>query len=221
MDLNDANKLEEENELIPIESSNNVIVAVKEETLTSLNSPFILKLRMDSINSEKEFDRVIKAVEKLVRYSYEYREWVSYIVDNLGYNYCALTEEVMGECDISIHHHPINLYTVSKAIILDFLSKNQKFCTFDVAIKIIELHFQNRIGYVPLLNSLHEKYHNGFLSIPIELVHGDYKYLLQTYKIDEQEYDRILELCNVKLKDCKASWKKDQYPGLQKKSVGD
>lgn len=194
------------------------IIADKEDTLKATNSPFILKLRIDAIHSEKDFDKLIKCVEKLVRYSYEYREWVSYIIENLGHNYCALTEEIMGECEVVMHHHPINLYTICKSIILDHLSKNQSFCTFDIATNVIELHFQNRIGYVPLLSSLHEKYHNGFLSIPIELVHGDYKHLLKNFKIDDQEYDKILELCNIKLCDCKAIWKRNEYPGIQKSS---
>ena len=220
MDLNDITTLTstlDDDKLIAINPVN-TIVADKEDTLKATNSPFILKLRIEAIHSEKDFDKLIKCVEKLVRYSYEYHTWVSYIVENLGHNYCALTEEIMGECEVAIHHHPINLYTICKAIILDHLSKNQSFCTYDIAIKAIELHFQNKVGYIPLLSSLHEKYHNGFLSIPIELVHGDYKYILKNFKIDEQEYDRILELCNVKLCDCKTSWKRNEYPGLQKSS---
>jgi hypothetical protein len=219
MDLTEINNVksssEVENIILPI-STSPIIVADKDETLKSSNSPFILKLRVDTIYSEKDFDKFIKCVEKLVRFSYEYKEWVSYIIENLGYNFCAITEEVMGECEVVMHHHPINLYTICKAVISEFLSKNQSFCTFDVATKVIELHFQNKVGYVPLLSNLHEKYHNGFLNVPIELVHGDYKYILTAYKIDDQEYERILELCNIKLCDCKHSWKKDNYPGINK-----
>ena len=179
------------------------------------NSQFELPLRISSFPSEKDYEVFVKSVERIVRYSQEYKLWVKYITENLGQTKCALTNETINECSLEIHHHPITLYTVVKAVLTDIMSKGQEFSTFDVATKVIELHFQNKVGYVVLLSDLHKKYHNGFLNLPIELVHGDYKYILQNYSIDENEYDRICSLCNVKLTDVYQSWKKDDYPGIK------
>lgn len=195
------------------------IIAEDDDTLTSENSPFSLKLRIDSFYSEKELNKFIKSVERLVRYSPEYKQWVSYIIETLGQNYCALTEEVIGECKIEMHHHPINLFTICKTLIMDMLKNKESFCTFDVATKIIELHFQNKIGYIPLLSDLHEKFHNGFLKLPIELTYGDYKKFMKEYSIDDSDIDKVNENINTHLTDCKVGWKRGEYPGVENKDT--
>ena len=177
-------------------------------------SDFDLPLRVKSFLSTKEYECFIKNVEKLVRMCQEYRLWVDYIIDHLGHSCCALTKESINECPVQIHHHPISLYAITKGVVNWFLTKEIEFSTFDVATKVIELHFQDKIGYIVLISDLHAKYHNGFLSLPIELVHGEFKYVLQNYTIDENEYDKICKLCNVHVEDLKLQWKKDDYPGI-------
>jgi len=188
----------------------------KTSTLKSDTNPYDLPLRLKSFYSEKEFDTYVKCVERLVRSSIEYKQWVSYIIETLNVRECALTGENVAEVNIEIHHHPINLYTVVKALVVDCVNKEIEFCTFDIATKTIELHFQNRIGFMPLMSDLHKKYHSGFLQLPIELVKGDYKYVLNNFPVDENERDRIYSLCNVKAKDCvKVGWAKGEYPGVE------
>lgn len=182
-------------------------------------SPFDLSLRIDSFPDEKEQIRFIKAVEKMVRFSIEYRLWVDYIVETLGQNRCEFTNEVKGECPVEVHHHPICLYSIVKAVIDDKLRKHQSFCTFDIARDVIELHFQNKVGYVVMLSDLHAKYHNGFMQIPIEFVNGDFRHILRTYEIEKDEYDRILLLCAVHKDDIVQSWTKDGYPGITNQST--
>jgi hypothetical protein len=45
----------------------------------------------------------------------------------------------------------------------------------------MNLHYENNIGYIPLLESMHEKFHNGHLDIPISYVHGNYSYFVTNY----------------------------------------
>jgi len=178
------------------------------------NSDFNLPLRIKTFPDTKSFEIFIKNAERLVRGSIEYRLWVQYITDHLGHTHCALSKESMSECPVEIHHHPVTLYTIVKGVINKLLSTEQEFSTFDVATKVIELHFQNKVGYVVLISSLHSKYHSGFLNIPIELVNGNYKYIIQNYTVDEEEYDRIAKLCNVHADDLKQSWGRGNYPGI-------
>lgn len=178
------------------------------------DSEFDLPLRVKSFLSTKEYESFIKNVEKLVRQCQEYRLWVNYIIDHLGHSQCALTKESINECPVQIHHHPISLYSIVKGVTNQFLTKEIEFSSFDVATKVIELHFQNKIGYIVLLSDLHAKYHSGFLNLPIEFVHGEYKYILQNYTIDENEYDKICKLCNVHVEDLKLEWSKGNYPGI-------
>jgi len=177
-------------------------------------SDFNLSLRIKSFHSTKDFELFVKNVEKLVRISNEYKLWTQYVTEHLKQFQCALTKESINECPVDIHHHPVTLYTIVKAVITKFLSEEREFSTFDIATKVIELHFQNKVGYIVLLSSLHSKYHEGFLNLPIELINGDYKYILQNYTIEENEYDRICSMCNVHIEDLKQSWHRDDYPGI-------
>ena len=178
------------------------------------NAPFELSLRIESFSNDKDEISFIKSVEKMVRFSPEYKLWVSYIVDTLGQNKCEFTGELKGECPVEVHHHPICLYTIVKAVIEDKMQKRKPFCTFDIARDVIELHFQNKVGYVLMLSDLHAKYHNGYMQIPIEFVNGDYKHVLTHFQIEQEEYSRILLLCGVHKDDIVQSWGKNNYPGL-------
>jgi hypothetical protein len=178
------------------------------------NSDFNLPLRIKTFSDTKAFEVFVKSSERLVRGSIEYRLWVQYITEHMGHTHCALSKESMNECPIEVHHHPITLYTIVKGVINKLLSTEQEFSTFDVATKVIELHFQNKVGYVTLISSLHSKYHSGFLNIPIEIVNGNYKHIIQNYVIEEEECDRIAKLCNVHIEDSKQEWSRGNYPGI-------
>lgn len=199
-------------ELPPLENDQENVFKIE-------NSPFELSLRITQFNDDKEEIKFIKSVEKMVRFSPEYRLWVEYIIDTLGQNKCEFTGELKSETSVDVHHHPICLYTIVKTLIDDKLKKKEAFCTFDIARDVIELHFQNKVGYVLMLSSLHEKYHNGFMQIPIEFVSGDYKYLLTHYEMDSEEYNRILLLCAVHKDDIVQTWSKNNYPGITNNST--
>ena len=186
----------------------------EENVLHSSNHDLILPLRIKTFDDEKEFDKFIKTVERLIRSSTEYRLWLSYLINTLGQNTCSFTGENTNECDIEIHHHPITLYTICKGVISKHITNEEEFCSFDIAREVIELHFQNKVGYIPLLSDLHKKYHNGFLPIPIELIHGNFRHLLSEYPFEEDEIQNIYRLCAIKMEHHQQKWTKDSYPGL-------
>ena len=200
------------NEEIKVDTNTN-----DDNTLQLVDNAFALPLKIAGFHSEKEFDVFIKSVERLVRFSIEYKLWVSYITDSLGYNKCVLTHEKMAECDLDVHHHPINLYTVTKCVINDYLNREQKFTTFEIATSVIELHYQNKIGYMVLLSDLHKKFHGGFQKLPIDYVNGDFHHLLNHFNIDEDQRRIIGEYCNTNVGDCKMDWTREDYPGLAEK----
>lgn len=179
------------------------------------NSEFDLSLRIDHFEDEGEQIRFIKSVEKMVRRSPEYALWRNYIMDILGQTTCEITNEDASDCSVEVHHHPLNLYTIVSAVVEDRLNKHQMFSTFDIATTVIELHFQNKVGYVVMISNMHEKYHKGKLQIPIEYVRGDYKYIPQHYLLNEEENVKYLELCNLHKDQVLDSWKKGEYPGLK------
>ena len=111
----------------------------------------------------------------------EYKLWVSYIKDVLQVNCCVITQERMDEVTIEIHHHIPSLFVLVKALTNKRIEREEEFSTFDIAMEAIEMHFANRVGYVALLKSMHEKFHNGFLHIPTEMIRGDYRHFIDYY----------------------------------------
>ncbi len=179
------------------------------------NHPFRLSLRISSFESEAEFNKFIKNVETTVRRSVEYKMWKKYIIDILGITTCMITQEKMDECTIEVHHHVPSLYLAVKALINKRLDIKQEFSTFDIALETIELHFANKIGYITLLKSMHEKFHNGYLSIPKEYIKGNYMSFLNEYSKYLDDTD--LETINIRLATTEAdcAWSVESYPGQQ------
>jgi hypothetical protein len=115
---------------------------------------------------------------------------------------------------IEIHHHIPSLYTTVMALINKRIENDDEFCTFDICTECIELHFKNKIGYCCLIKSMHEKFHNGFLKIPITLIKGDYQYFIDNYMkyLDDESSEVIRERISITKNN--TNWNNDNYPGL-------
>ncbi len=179
--------------------------------LKSNNSPFNLPLRISRFEDGKDYIKFVTCCEKLIRTSIEYKEWKNYIIDDLAVDQCLITNERINECTIEIHHHLPNLMTVVKAIVNKNLVNNKIFCSFDIATKCIEIHFENKIGYITLLKSMHEKFHNGFLTIPINLIMGDYNSFLLEYSefLDDDDLETINNRKSIVHSNC--NWSRNIY----------
>lgn len=178
--------------------------------------PFRLSLRMDNFENESEYKKFVRNCEMMIRRSVEYKLWRNYIVDVLQINECMITHECMEDVTIEVHHHVPSLFALVAALVNKRIESNEAFCTFDICQDAIELHFKNKIGYVTLLKSMHEKFHNGKLAIPIDFVKGDYKHFVREYSkfLDDDEIDKIQT--RLATKDTNCTWSKDEYPSLQK-----
>lgn len=185
-----------------------------EHLLVVDNFPYTLSLRIESFVDEKEQHRFIKNVERLVRVSYEYKLWRDFVSNVMKENMCVITHEKDRDVTVEIHHHVPSLYTLVKGVILTKFKNKENFCSYDVATKVIEIHYENRLGYVPLATTIHEKFHNDRIEIPMSLVKGDYKWALENLLFDEHDW----EVLNSRLRvegNPKTSWVVDSYPGLK------
>lgn len=182
--------------------------------LYSDTHPFRLALRIKNFENETNYKKFVKNCELLIRRCNEYKLWKEYIVDILQINSCMITNENMSEVTIEVHHHIPSLFTLVSALVNSKIEEGEEFCSFDIAQEAIELHFKNKIGYVTLLKSIHEKFHNGYLDIPISLVKGDYTYFVREYTkyLDEADVDTIN--ARLAITDSTCEWSKDNYPSF-------
>lgn len=183
--------------------------------LSSENYPYTLNFNSGEFwKSDKDLRRFCSCIEGIIRKSPEYRIWKEYLREVYGKYSCVFTGEINQETTVEIHHHPMTLYDMVKSVVIKLGTKNEEFSSLDVAKEVIILHYKNLVGYVPIVSSLHEKYHNGFLQIPIEWVGGNYKDWLKDYGsfLEEEDLEKIQNKISTKKEDCNLSaWKKDHY----------
>ena len=177
--------------------------------------PFRLGLKIRNFENEADYKRFLKNVEMLIRRCNEYKLWRNYIIDVLQINTCMITNESIDQVTIEVHHHIPSMFTLVSALVNKHIEEHEDFCTFDIAQEAIELHFKNKIGYVTLLRSIHEKFHNGYLTVPIDMVKGDFNHFIEKYSkfLDEGDIDTIQSRLAVNETNC--SWAKDDYPVAQ------
>lgn len=190
----------------------NIDSNVESLELYSDSYPFSLSLKISNFENESTYKKFIRNCEMMIRRSIEYKLWRNYIVDVLQINECMITHESMNDLTIEVHHHLPSLYSLVSALVNRHIEKNQDFCTFEVCQEAIELHFKNKIGYVTLIKSMHEKFHNGRLTIPIAFVKGDYRYFVNEFSkyLDDDELEKIDLRLATNESNC--TWSKDEYP---------
>lgn len=172
--------------------------------ISSGEYPYTLTLRKEDFDNDKDLTKFVNNCEKMVRMSGEYRIWTEYIREALGYHSCQITGELHNQTRVEIHHHPITLFSIVKGVVLRNIASKKQFCTFDVATEVIQLHYELKAPFCLLVKSLHDKYHNGYLEIPIDMVHGDYNYFINNYIsfFEDDEASSIISKLSVNRQNC-------------------
>jgi hypothetical protein len=185
--------MSENNNILDIESEikdNNIIISSKN---SYYKEPFYTEL----FPNEKDFSTFVKAAEKVVRNSKEYKAYIGNLKE-IGLTNCAILNNIDDEkAEIEFHHYPFTLYDIVSVVIDKRLDNNQPVSTFLVANEVMNLHFQNKVGLVPLSETVHQLVHDGEIFINYNQVFGyfdkfveDYnKYL---YSIDMETYNKLL-----------------------------
>lgn len=164
----------------------------------------------DEFLTDKEEYKFVRDVERMIRTSQEYKKWINFVHGTLGTNYiCYLTGVSADECNIELHHHPISLFQYIQIV----LNNAEDFTTFSIAEKVMSLHFDNKIGFVPLSKTSHELYHNKYLKIPIDIVEGDWEKIFYEYEIPEEIKSKVEACKTVKFDNVAETWavKEKQY----------
>lgn len=130
----------------------------------------------------------IRYIEKIIRYSYEYRLWVKV---HLKDSVCIITKlSKEDNQDIELHHHPFTLFEIVEKVlglvengILDKnidqqvfnseLYKKNYISTFEIQWKVIELHLLNLVPFVPMVSTYHKLYHKDHFDIKTEDIYNN------------------------------------------------
>lgn len=156
------------------------------------------------LRNDKDKDKFIKRCEKVIRNSMEYKDYIAFLREYVDMNRCAFYQNVSSEdskrVKIEIHHEPFTLYDYTKVVIERFLDEGLPLNDLMIADEVMELHYNNMVGLVPLSKTIHQVVHNSTkIGIPLNMVYGDYSSFLDSDKYApyvEDLFDKLEEKIN-------------------------
>ena len=138
--------------------------------------------------TDDDKSRFIKSVEKMVRWSFEYREYISYLVNAQEMNICSafqnISRDTARNIRIEIHHEPFTLYDIVYIVYLRFLRLGKEINPYDIAEEVLSIHFRGMVGLVPLSKTVHELLHVGKVFIPVQFIGDGFMKFYAEYKED-------------------------------------
>ena len=151
------------------------------------------------LNTDKDKVKFIKRCEKVIRSSMEYRDYITYLKENVDMANCAFFNMISSKdskrTKIEIHHEPFTLYDYVEVVVDRFIGEGLPLNDLMIADEVMELHYNNLVGLIPLSKTIHEVVHNSTkIFIPLNMVYGDYSSFLDSDKyapyLDEL-YDKL------------------------------
>lgn len=150
------------------------------------------------LNTEREKEKYIKRIEKEIRSSLEYRDYISFLKEYVDMKHCAFFNNVENEqgskVRIEIHHEPLTLFDIVETVVNKFIDEGIPLNDLYISDEVMELHYTNKVGLIPLSKSVHQIIHNSNqIVIPLHLIYGNYKEFLEEYSdyLDESILDKI------------------------------
>lgn len=138
------------------------------------------------LEDEKDFNKYIIDIERQVRRSFEYREFIKYIRDNMNMDRCSFLADVSNEetydIKIEIHHYPFTLRDIVEIVYKKREYYQESLDVQMVAKEVMQLHYKLIVGLIPLSETVHELAHAGRIFIPIDKVLGRYNLFVDYYE---------------------------------------
>jgi hypothetical protein len=158
---------------------------------------------LELLTNEKNKEKFIKSIERIIRTSIEYRNYIGYLRNEVNLAYCTLfdriPEEVAAALKIEMHHMPFTLYDLVDVVLTKYLTLDRPFTRFSIANEVMDLHFSNKVGLVPLTVTAHQMMHAGKYFIKKSDVFGKYDLFIQENKayLTDEHLEKITRLTNT------------------------
>lgn len=140
------------------------------------------------VSSEEVTDKKIAYIEREIRHSYEYKQYIKYLKTELDITSCTLLPELNTKdrhFTLEFHHYPFGLFDIVKIIINKHLAtkkENESFSAFTVMEEVMKEHYDGNVGLVPLSKSMHQMAQQNILKIPADKVYGNVDKFFIKYK---------------------------------------
>ena len=159
-----------------------------------------------NIMNEKDKIKFIKMVERIIRSSMEYKQYIAFLKSEIDMTKCSFFTNVTNKngarVSIEIHHEPFTLFDITQMVTDKFIDEDRELNPLLVAEEVMLLHYQNKVGLIPLSSTVHSLVHVGKLFIPLQYVYGNYTMFIK-------EYDNYITSDNQSMLQAKLKMSKD------------
>lgn len=138
--------------------------------------------------TEKDKRKFIEQVKRSIRSSKEYKDYIRFLKDNMDMDKCAFFSNIKhtreNKIGIEIHHEPFTLDDIVRIVITKQLEEGKPLNDLDIADEVMELHYNDEVGLVPLSKTIHDVIHadTNKLFVPLTLCYGNYKKFVEDYQ---------------------------------------
>jgi hypothetical protein len=153
-------------------------------SIKSDSNPFSESFYFNKFYEPRVYSKFIKNVERLIRSSKEYKKYIELLRSNhsaLNLDN-VLTNISAADADMEFHHYPLTLYDVVDVVCTDKFLKKENFTSFSIGKEIMDIHYKNIIGLVPLTETNHELAHKGALFFSTKQIFGDWEEFVKKYE---------------------------------------
>lgn len=138
------------------------------------------------IRTNRERVKYIKKVESVVRSSMEYKDYMRFLKEHMNMRRCTVLKGLKVEhgkhYSIDIHHEPFTLFDIVETFLNYHDLNDEPYNTLKLADEVMEIHYNDMVGLIPLSKTMHELAHADKIFIPLQYVYQDYAKFFAKYE---------------------------------------
>lgn len=161
-----------------------------EKTIKEIHEEIYQPLEMmnfiDDLEDDKSYKKLIRNIESIVRTSFEYQEFRDYLLTEMDMTQCAFLEGLdmrdSRRIKVELHHAPFTLYDIVEIVVNKHRVEKGIIYPLDIANEIMQLHYEGKVGLIPLSTTVHETVHTGVVFVPVHYVYGKFLQFFNEYE---------------------------------------
>lgn len=161
--------------------------------------------RTVTLKTPKDRVRFIQRIERYVRSSLENKEFTAFLKKHIDMVRCSFFNGIdsskQKNVRIEIHHEPFTLFDIVNIVVNKWEVEDKPLSYLLIAEEVMQLHYDGKVGLIPLSLTVHKLVHRGDIIIPLQRVMGNFLAFLTEY--EEFITDEYKDMLTEKLNDSK------------------
>lgn len=134
----------------------------------------------------KDKKKFIEKCKRTARSSMEYKELIKFLKYHMDMNRCTVLKGLDTsngkKYRIELHHEPFTLDSIIEAVVNKRLDEGLEMSVLGVVDEVMELHYDGKVGLIPLSVTMHELTEGDHIFIPLQFVYQDYATFYKEYE---------------------------------------